>query len=150
MSLVLKVDWTIDAIAATVLDIAARSIVGEGRAIHTTTSSGGPQSADLWWSALIDATSTALDSIAALGLTVSDIRLLVLTSADPDASLVHLDARQGRVEDAAAVETDLDWPAMFPALASPPEPVGRLSHDASTLLDLPAGLPLFIGTTVGG
>ena len=149
MTLVLTVDWSADSTSATVFDIAARSIVGEGRTLHPAAAADSEELPDPWWSALVDAISTALDSIAALGLTVSDIRLLVLSSADPAALLEHLDARSARSETASAVDVDLDWSAMFPAVTDAPRSVGRLSDDAAIGLDLPAGLPLFASTTIG-
>ncbi|MBJ7306967.1 MAG: hypothetical protein JHC63_03750 [Acidimicrobiia bacterium] len=58
MTLVLAIDWSADSTAVTIIDIAGRSIVAEGRSLHvpgTTAKETTPN----WWKSLVSATHTA-------------------------------------------------------------------------------------------
>ncbi len=112
MTLVLTVDWSHSSTTVTVVDIAARSTVAQGRALHTGSTSQA-ELTESWWSALLDATHTALDGLAVLNLTTDDIRLLELTTSEPVGGLVTFD-RDGAVSAALSSnhsesQADADW-----------------------------------------
>lgn len=112
MSLVLTVDWSHSSTTVTVVDIAARSTVAQGRALHAESTTPA-ELADSWWSALIEATHTALDGLAVLNLTIDDIRLIELTTNEPTGGLVTFD-RDGTATTAVSSthsdsQADADW-----------------------------------------
>ncbi|MEJ6512857.1 MAG: hypothetical protein QNL59_05025 [Actinomycetota bacterium] len=74
MTLVLAIDWSADSTAVTIIDIAGRSIVAEGRSLHVSETTAKETTTN-WWESLVGATHTATDGLAALGLTINDIRL---------------------------------------------------------------------------
>lgn len=90
MTLVLSVDWSAASTAVSVFDTAARSFVGEGRCAHDI--AGTEHDPQVWWDALVVAGRLAVDSVAALGLTTSDVRTITLGSNDPAGGLVALGA----------------------------------------------------------
>jgi sugar (pentulose or hexulose) kinase len=91
MTLVLTVDWSADSTAVTITDIAARSIVAEGRSLHRSGTAATETTAN-WWESLVGATHTAIDGLAALGLTINDIRLIELSGNEPGGGLVAFDS----------------------------------------------------------
>ncbi len=91
MTLVLTIDWSDASTAVTIVDTAARTTVAEGQSRHTPSSSL-TDSAEIWWTALVDATHTALDGLAVLNLTTEDIRLIELSGNDPAGGLVGFDS----------------------------------------------------------
>ena len=115
MSLVLTVDWPADALTVTVVDLAAQSIVADGRASTDLSQSIG-NSTDAW-RALCEATQTALDGLAALSLTTDDIQCIELTDAlptelhpfflDPNAEVPSLKEQIGILSESAAQQLGL-------------------------------------------
>lgn len=126
MSLVLTVDWPIGAVTVTVVDIAARSIVADGRA--STDSNPSTANSSDSWRALCEATQTALDGLAALSLTTEDIRHIELTDALPDELRTYF----------------LDSEAEVPSVG---EQIGILSESAAQQLGLAMGCPVHRSTS---
>jgi len=91
MTLVLAIDWSADSTAVTIIDIAARSIVAEGRSPHISGMTAIETTAN-WWESLVGASHTAIDGLAALGLTINDIRLIELSGNNPRGGLVAFNA----------------------------------------------------------
>jgi len=91
MALALTIDWSADSTAVTITDIAARAIVAEGRSHHVSGATAKETTAN-WWQSLVDATHTAIDGLAALGLTIKEIRLIELSSNHPRGGLVAFDS----------------------------------------------------------
>ena len=91
MTLVLTIDWSADSTAVTIIDIAAHSIVAEGRSLHGSRKTA-KETATNWWESLISAAHTATDGLAALGLTIKDIRLIELSGNEPAGGLVAFDS----------------------------------------------------------
>ena len=87
----LTIDWSADSTAVTITDIAARSIVAEGRSLHRSGATATETTAN-WWESLVGATHTAIDGLAALGLTINDIRLIELSGNEPGGGLVAFDS----------------------------------------------------------
>lgn len=83
MALALTIDWSPEFVAVTIVDGAARTIVAEGRSPldGDRSEKGSPL---LSWSALGDATRTALDGLAVLNLTTEDIGTIELSGRVPD------------------------------------------------------------------
>jgi ribulose kinase len=126
MSLVLTVDWPTGTITVTVVDIAAQSIVADGRA-STDSNQSTANSSDSWL-ALCEATQTALDGLAALSLTTDDIRHIELTDALPDELCAFF----------------LDPEAEVPSVG---EQIGILSASAAQELGLALGCPVHRSTS---
>lgn len=117
MTLVLQIGWTEAASEVVVVDTAARSKVGEGRATHPEAPEGQVDP-EAWWFALVSATRLALDGLSALGLHTSELRSAVVIAGATPGGLVALGA------DGAAVH-----PALLPGhTASGADAEWLLSH----------------------
>jgi xylulokinase len=90
MTLVLSVDWSADATSVSIIDTAARSIVGEGRSEHAVV--GAEHDPEVWWASLVEAGHIAVDAVASLGLTTADVRTITLGTNEPAGGLVALGA----------------------------------------------------------
>lgn len=88
MSLVLAVDWTAAATTVSIVDTAAHTIVGEGRADH----GDGDIEPSVWWDALVRASRLATDTLEVLGLPLDEVRSVLVGSNEPPGGLVALDA----------------------------------------------------------
>ena len=113
MTLVLEIGWTEDATRVAVVDTAARSNVGEGRAAHPQANEGLVE-ATAWWDAAVQATRHAVDGLTALGLHAADVRSVLLAAGEPPGGLVALDAHGAAVHPAMAGShqgsgPDADW-----------------------------------------
>ncbi len=86
----LTIDWSADSAAVRIIDIAARSIVAEGRSLHVSGTTAKETTAN-WWESLAGAAQTAVDGLAAIGLTINDIRLIELSGNNPRGGLVAFD-----------------------------------------------------------
>jgi xylulokinase len=113
MTLVLQIGWTEAATDVVVVDTAAHSKVGEGRATHPDVPDGlvDPEA---WWFALVSATRLALDGLSALGLQPSELRGTLITAGDPQGGLVAVGADGGAVHPALLAShtssgADADW-----------------------------------------
>lgn len=102
MPLVLHVDWAIDCTSVSVVDSAAHSIVGEGRGLHSEF--GGETDPETWWSALGVASARALDGLAAMGLSIDDIGLVMMSDNDPAGGLLAFDSSHSLVHPALVGE----------------------------------------------
>lgn len=87
MSLVLAVDWADAATTVSIVDTAARTIVGDGRAEH----GGGASDPTVWWDAFVHASRLATDTLEVLGLPLDEVRSVMLGSNEPPGGLVALD-----------------------------------------------------------
>ncbi len=113
MTLVLEIGWSESATAVAVVDTAAHSKVGEGRAAHPGAADSFADPAG-WWSAAAEATRHALDGLVAIGLQPSDLRTVVVSAGDPPGGLVALGADGTLVHPAVlgshtASAADADW-----------------------------------------
>ena len=113
MTLVLEIGWTAEATNVVVVDTAARSKVGEGRAANPAPTDGLVD-ATAWWTATVQATHHAVDGLIALGLTASDLRSVLVAPGDPAGGLVALGADGAPVHEAivgshTASGADADW-----------------------------------------
>lgn len=113
MTLVLQIGWTEAATDVVVVDTAARSKVGEGRAAHPE-APDAQVDPEAWWFALVEATRLALDALSALGLQSSELHTAVITSGDPNGGLVALGADGAAVHPALLAShtssgADADW-----------------------------------------
>jgi|GEM_PF-1813793 hypothetical protein len=112
MTLALTIDWSAQSTAVTITDIAARSIVAEGRSSHVSGATTKETTAN-WWQSLVGATHTAIDGLAALGLTINDIRLIELSGNHPRGGLVAFDASgivcAAVAGDHAGSDADAEW-----------------------------------------
>lgn len=113
MTLVLEIGWNEDATQVTVVDTAAHSKVGEGRAANPSPVEGLVD-AGAWWTATVTATRHAIDGLTALGLPVDDLRSVLVGPGAPAGGLVALGADGAPVHDAAVGShassgPDADW-----------------------------------------
>ncbi len=113
MTLVLQIGWTEAATEVVVVDTAARSKVGEGRATHPEAPEGQVDP-EAWWFALVSATRLALDGLSAIGLQSSDLRSALVTAGGTPGGLVALGTDGAAVHPAllashASSGADADW-----------------------------------------
>lgn len=113
MTLVLQIGWTEAATEVVVVDTAARSKVGEGRATHPEAPTGLVDT-EAWWFALVSATRLALDGLSAIGLQTSELRNAVVTGGRSQGGLVALGADGAAVHPAllpghTSSGADADW-----------------------------------------
>ncbi len=113
MTLVLEIGWTEAAAEVVVVDTAARSKVGEGRAANPAPVEGLVD-ATAWWAAVVQATHHAVEGLTALGLPADDLRSVLVAPGLPTGGLVALGADAAPVHAAAvgshtASGADADW-----------------------------------------
>ena len=113
MTLVLEIGWTETATEASVVDTAARSKVGEGRAANPVPVDGLVDPTG-WWEAVVQATRHAVDGLIALGLPADDLRSVLVAPGIPSGGLVALGPDAAPVHDAivgshAGSGADADW-----------------------------------------
>jgi len=113
MTLVLQFGWTETATEVAVVDTAAHSKVGEGRAAHPAPTDGQADPTH-WWEAAVQATRLALDGLSALGLQATELATAVVTAGDPPGGLVALGADGSPVHPALLgthepSAADADW-----------------------------------------
>ena len=113
MTLVLEIGWTEDATNVVVVDTAAHSKVGEGRAAHPAPTDGLVDPTT-WWAATVEATRHAVDGLTAIGLQASDLRTVLVAPGTPTGGLVALDSDGAPVHDAVVGShrdsgADADW-----------------------------------------
>lgn len=113
MTLVFQIGWTAAATEVVVVDTAARSKVGEGRAAHPEAPEGQVDT-QAWWFATVEATRLALDGLSAIGLQTSDLRSALVTAGEPGGGLVALDGAGAAVHPAllgshTSSGADADW-----------------------------------------
>jgi len=113
MTLVLEIGWNEAATTAAIVDTAAHSRVGEGKAVHPVATGGLAEPAD-WWDATVQAVRLAVDGLSALGLPADDLHTMVIGAGDPAGGLVALGADSVPVHPAVvgshlASEADAGW-----------------------------------------
>lgn len=137
MTLVLRIEWSTDGTRVTVADVAAHTSLAAASERHRPTTSG--RDVDRWIDSATCATRAALDSLAAVGPTSSDLRAVEIHT-EAIGGLVVLDAAGAPVHEALLgthVESgaDADWL------------VGRIDGGAESWLAATGVLPA-IGSTV--
>ncbi len=113
MTLVLEIGWTEAAAEVAVVDTAARSKVGEGRAANPAPVEGLVDPTG-WWTAVVQATRHAVDGLTAIGLPADDLRSVLVAPGRPGGGLVALGADGSPVHDAVVGShtgsgADADW-----------------------------------------
>ena len=113
MTLVLEIGWTEAAAEVAVVDTAARSKVGEGRAANPAPVEGLVDPTG-WWAAVVQATRHAVDGLTAIGLPADDLRSVLVAPGRPGGGLVALGADGSPVHDAVVGShtgsgADADW-----------------------------------------
>lgn len=111
MTLLLRIEWTPDATAVSVVDIAAGQLLTEASGTHHPAGDG--HDVDRWLRSTIDATRATLDSLVVIGPSASDIRAVHIVSSSPG-GLIAIDADGAPLHDAllgthGGSAPDADW-----------------------------------------
>ena len=97
MTLLLRIDWSPDATEVGIVDIAAHTTLATASETHHPATPG--HDVDRWLQSAATASRAALDSLAALGPTATDIRM-VMVHTSAEGGLIALDANGAPVHDA--------------------------------------------------